>query len=60
MKFAVVEYLPLSLLILGSCSLQNSCTAIFILYLGGYVAGLNLAIGLCSTGYVLGVDVNPP
>ena len=51
---------PISLLILVSCSLWNSCTAIFISYPGGYVAGINLAIGLRSSGYFLGVDVNPP
>ena len=58
-KLAVDEYPTFSLLIFGSHNLQNSCTTIFISYLGGYVAGLNLACSLCSLGYFLGVDVNP-
>ena len=37
-RFAVAEYPLWSLLNLGSCSLQNSCTAFLISYLGGYTA----------------------
>ena len=59
-KFTVAEYPPFNLFILDSHSLQNSCTATFISYLGGYVAGLTLAIDLFSSGCLLRVDVNPP
>ena len=58
-KFAVADYPSLGLLILGLCSLWNSCATIFISYLGGCVAGLSLAISLCSSGCFLEVDVNP-
>ena len=59
-KFTVAEYPAFSLLILGLYSLQNSCTATFISYPGGYVVGLNLVIDLFSSGYLLEIDVNPP
>ena len=59
-KLAVAEYPPLSLLIFGLRSFQNSCTATFIPYLGGYTSGLILAFDLSSSGCLLGVDVNLP
>ena len=51
---------PLSLFILGSHSLQNSCTTTFISYPGGHTSELTLALILGSSGCLMGVDVNPP
>ena len=57
-KFSTAEYPPLSL-IFSLHSLWKSCNTIFISYPGEYEAGLRLAWDLCSSGYFLGVHVNP-
>ena len=68
----MAEYPPLSFLIFGLYSLQNSCTAICIPYLGGHIAGLvSFSLALLSCGSKIlsypvlaegfrGIDVKPP